>query len=138
MFGRAKAKLSLIFNRKAIITHRFDKDVEVCVGRRYYIQGVSRIWAEATPINKDSYVVTQKELTTHNNIEYDRRSILDKSRIGVPFNGQHKTIFTRNEAIVVLKALEKGYEEDGYFASPKQSFAKRIYTNKQTVTPKSA
>ncbi|MBI3440443.1 MAG: hypothetical protein HY052_01335, partial [Proteobacteria bacterium] len=51
------------------------------------------------------------------------------------FEGQKKTIFSRDEAIEVLQSLEKQWEKEGYGASSKQPFKSHIYTLKKGPSP---
>ena len=143
MFGRTKAKFSSQFNRQAIFTHRFGQNITIRVGEEFTgayhhsIASKSIIWAEATPVSKGIYTVKEKELRTHGQAPIvSEGSVLYKRGITSTFGNQSKTLFTRDEAISVLKSLEKNFEKDGYTPTQKQPHKKRIYTNKEAPTSK--
>ena len=130
-----KTKLSLAFNSKAITTHQFQKHTAVKVygefnnTYQYSIPGLSTVWAEAVPVSKDSYAVTMKRHDTHNGFGISGGSKFYENGISASFReGEKRSLFTREEAVAVLKWLEKGMARDGYMASQKQPFKKRIYT----------
>ncbi len=137
MFGRTRARLSLAFNRKAIITNRFERKLYTGVSDEftgkyiYSIPALRRTWAEATPIGKDQYTITRKTLETHKEAKngIDGGSVLDKVQMGRDLpNGKRQTVFAQKEAIGMLIALENKFEENGYNISTKQPFKKRRYT----------
>ena len=145
MFRKLQIKLSLMFNSKAITTHQFQKNTSTRVGDEfngsylYSVPSLSRTWAEATPVDKDHYAITQKQHDTHHALCVSGWSVLRQDGVKATFNdGQRKTIFSHDEAIKVLKLIEKEFEKDGYTVSTKQPFKNRIYTEQKPSTPKAA
>ncbi len=136
MFGRTKAKLSLLFNRDAIITHRFEQwglaslydsmngDYEGDINVRH------KAWAEAKPIGNDQYIVTRKDLVTHNWPFSAKKSMLYKNKLDKPLN--------RAEAVAYLKTMEAQFIKEGYGGSLKQPFKNKIYANQKSSAPKTA
>ena len=148
MICEIQTKFSLAFNRRAITTHQFQKNGSLDIVSDYWgkylysIPTLSKTWAEATPVDKNHYAIMQKQHDTHRRF-YGEDYIAGGSKfyqngVAASFNGQEKTIFSYDEAISVLKNLEKGYEKEGYAASAKQPFKNRIYTQEKASAPKAA
>jgi hypothetical protein len=97
--------------------------------RQLHLPHDSRVWAVATPAKgeKDKYIVTSyyQNLNTGT---YDY-SMNEKSHSQPISYNNGRSLFTRNEAIDVLRALEKQYQEKGYYQASKQPPAGKLAAN---------
>jgi len=140
MFGRIASRLLLQFRRKALITRRFYQECYVRPYKSYmvpvdYNVGLSRTWAQATR-SFGKYVIKEKELLTHKNLLAPKKSKLWGKRVVRTIDGKKKKRFTREEAIQILKELEKSFQQQGYVVMPEQPFSRRIYFNREAKEEK--
>ena len=94
-----------------------------------------RVWAVATPAkgSKDKYVVTSftQDLNTgtYNYVMYETPRCPPISYTS------GRSLFTRDEAIGVLRVLEKQYQENGYYQTSKQPPANKLAANLSVSGP---
>jgi len=133
MLRALRTKLSLMFHPSTLTTHQFEKKTTGPAERQdlfgAYIGesaefSTSRIWAEARPVSEGLYAVTKKQHDTHRHLFVSGKSKFEEGGLRRTFNGENKTMFSHDEAIAILKDLEKDFENDNYTARPKQPFKK--------------
>jgi len=94
-----------------------------------------RVWAVAAPAkgSKDKYTVTA--FTQNLNIEGYDYSLNETPRSQpISYTGG-RSLFTRDEAIEVLRVLEKQYQENGYYQTSKQPPANKLAANLSVSGP---
>ncbi len=144
MFEQTRENLSLLFNRKAITTLRFESKIWISILGEFsgehigYAPAKVKIWAEAAPVSKGRYAITEKRLKTHKEFGVEGKSTLQTRGIKRIVDGKYRAIYTYDEARRVLESMEAQYQKDGYSPSSRQLLKGHLYTAKKNAVPKTA